>query len=72
MPLKTEAEHAAVYADIMAVRYGGAVDIDMGAPPAGWEDVPVPRLILQPLIENAFEHGMKQRTGRGEGARPEH
>jgi two-component system sensor histidine kinase YesM len=63
--LKTEAEHAGTYADIMSVRYGGAVSIEAGSLPAGWENLRVPRLILQPLIENAFEHGMKQRTGKG-------
>ncbi|MDL2206657.1 histidine kinase [Eubacteriales bacterium OttesenSCG-928-N13] len=58
--LKDEVDHAERYLQLMKVRYedkfGYQIHMDPGA-----ESVRVPRLILQPLCENCFQHGFKGR-----------
>lgn len=52
--IKQELEHTVNYSDLMCVRYGEAVgfsyDIRLSS------DFPVPRLVLQPLIENCVKY----------------
>ncbi len=52
------------YVDIMRVRFGDrlTVDIDVSAEAAVAR---VPRFILQPLVENAVQHGIGNRPGPG-------
>ena len=52
------------YLDIMRVRFGPRLSIETAVPPdlAGCR---VPSFILQPLVENALEHGVAQRSGPG-------
>lgn len=57
--LETEVEHAFIYADMQAMRFNKRLTIEFSALPEKFNDIKVPRLILQPLIENAIEHGMK-------------
>lgn len=59
MPLSMEVEHARAYADIMAIRLGDIVSIEFDKIPEKFTNLKVPRLMLQPLLENAFEHGIK-------------
>lgn len=58
--LAEEIGHAKNYAEIQQTRFGKRIDlqwdIDMGCLP----ELKVPKLILQPLIENAFEHGVRR------------
>jgi two-component system, sensor histidine kinase YesM len=60
--LAREVEHARVYADIQELRYVNRVRIDFDEPPPAYAELAVPRLILQPLIENAIEHGLPARV----------
>lgn len=55
IPLGKELEQAATYLDIQRVKYAGAftVDYDVGEDVL---DVPVIKLIVQPLVENIFKH----------------
>lgn len=64
-PLVDELRHAQAYAEIQKVRFSDRVDFFVSPLPKGWEGVKVPRLILQPLLENAFEHGVKNRSTTG-------
>src|SRR5688572_13346436 len=61
--LAVELELARRYLDVMSYRFGDrlAIEIDV---PAELGDALVPRLVLQPLLENALRHGVAQRTGR--------
>lgn len=52
------------YVEIMRVRYGQRLAIEIMVP-VGLADVLVPPLLLQPLVENAIEHGIARRPGRG-------
>ncbi len=55
-----ELELADAYLDIARMRFGDAVRVDLDVEPAAL-DVRVPSLLLQPLLENVFEHGFAQR-----------
>ena len=59
--LEREIEHAKIYADIQALRYSNRVRVDFAEAPPGLAELRVPRLILQPVIENAIEHGLKDK-----------
>lgn len=57
--LQEEIDHAQAYAQIQQIRFSHAVTVKFDQCPEDRLSLRVPRLILQPLIENAFGHGMK-------------
>ncbi len=59
IPFSQEVEHTMVYADIQKMRFGERIEIQIGEVPHHAARLRVPRLILQPLVENAFEHGLR-------------
>ncbi|MFW6232301.1 MAG: histidine kinase [Spirochaetota bacterium] len=59
VPLEREAEHVANYLEIQRVRFTGQLEVSVGAVPDRFRTLPVPRLILQPIVENAYVHGVK-------------
>ncbi|MGG6311933.1 sensor histidine kinase [Paenibacillus macerans] len=63
--LTEEAEHSRVYADIQKMRFGERIKVRFGEIPPSAADRHVPRLILQPLVENVFEHGMRSLAEEG-------
>ena len=64
IPLRDEKTHVANYLYIQKARYGNKISytIDIAEE---WEDILVPKLILQPLVENAIYHGIKLKRGDG-------
>ena len=56
--LKLDVEHARRYAQIQAIRFRRRLTVEFEELPAEYEKILVPRLILHPLLENAFEHGL--------------
>jgi LytS/YehU family sensor histidine kinase len=52
------------YARIQRTRFADSLEIQMDAAPETL-DASVPRLVLQPLVENAIRHGTARRVGRG-------
>lgn len=65
IPLKKEAEHGRCYANIQAARFIDRITIEFGNLPENVEGILVPRLILQPLLENAFGHGLYNKAEAG-------
>ena len=65
VPLIKEAEHARVYTDIQSVRFSKRIKIDFEQLPKEFENIMVPRLIFQPIIENAFEYGLENKKNEG-------
>jgi two-component system sensor histidine kinase YesM len=57
--LHSEVEHARIYADIQAMRFSKRIGIEFEELPDKFRHVLVPRLIVQPLIENAFEYALE-------------
>lgn len=63
--LRQEVEHAKSYAAIQGTRFISRLSIEFGELPVECEGILVPRLILQPLLENAFEHGLENKMKDG-------
>lgn len=63
--LSKEVEHARVYTEIQAMRYSNRIRVEFEELPDEFSEVIVPRLILQPIIENAFEHGLRMKVTDG-------
>jgi sensor histidine kinase YesM len=64
VPLREELDFLGRYLDIMRVRFGDRLGIEVHAP----DDVlgaKVPSLVLQPIVENAIRHGMTDRPDVG-------
>jgi two-component system, LytTR family, sensor kinase len=62
IPLGDELALSTHFIDIMRVRYGPRLSIDILVEPS-LRSALVPALVLQPLIENALEHGAARRRG---------
>ena len=62
--LRAEFAQAASYLEIQQIRYSDILDYSIDVS-EDIQDCMIPKLILQPLIENALYHGIKNRRGRG-------
>jgi two-component system sensor histidine kinase YesM len=65
VPLQMEWEHARNYLEIQGIRYSIRIKIIVDTLPEDYYNILVPRLILQPILENAFEHGLKEKLENG-------
>ena len=54
--LEDEISHARSYAIIQGYRYKGIIHVDFPELPVRYHYIEVPRLIIQPLIENVFKY----------------
>ncbi|MEF2966429.1 sensor histidine kinase [Paenibacillus sp. M1] len=64
IPLNDEIEHVRSYLQIQYVRYQNKLDYSIEVDP-DIQNVYVLKLILQPIVENAIYHGIKERRGPG-------
>lgn len=62
VPLRQEIEVLKGYIEIMEIRFQGRLRVAVNVDP-GVLDLPVPALVLQPLLENALEHGANRTSG---------
>uniref|UniRef100_A9U6Q4 Predicted protein n=1 Tax=Physcomitrium patens TaxID=3218 RepID=A9U6Q4_PHYPA len=62
--LEDELEHIERYLLIMKMRLGDRLSWSISSPPA-LASVPMPKLLIQPLVENAILHGIEGRIGPG-------
>lgn len=62
VPLRDELRLCEAYGDVMRARFGGRVHIGFDVQ-ASANDCMLPSLALQPLLENAFKHGVERHTG---------
>ena len=63
-PLSQEFARLQDYLELMAVRMGPRLTYTLDLPPE-LENVPVPPLLLQPLVENAIRHGLEPQVEGG-------
>ena len=59
--LKDEYQHAKIYSNIQAMRFEGRIETSFGELPDAYAAFAVPRLILQPIIENAYNYGLENK-----------
>lgn len=62
--IKTELEHAQSYLVIQQMRYRDILEYEMRVPPE-LQSRAILKMTLQPLIENALYHGIKNKRGKG-------
>lgn len=63
--LSEELEHAEAYARIQESRFSSRIELIWEALPLEAENILVPRLIIQPLLENAFKYGLEEKEEDG-------
>lgn len=63
VPLEREIEMVKKYIYLLNCRIHGKIQLAVNAP--GASQLLVPKLILQPIVENAYVHGIKPRKGSG-------
>lgn len=64
-PLQTELDLLGRYFEIMQIRFQGNLSVETSVDPQTRQAL-VPNLILQPLVENAIEHGVSRLAGGGQ------
>lgn len=63
--LREEYEHTKTYAYIQGLRFEGRIDVLFENLPVDCESITVPKLILQPIVENAFNYGLNNKLENG-------
>ncbi len=65
IPLAIELDVLRHYMKLQQIRYGNSIQLDTTVTSPALLEIPVPKLILQPLVENALVHGFysSQTTG---------
>ncbi|HEY0828166.1 MAG TPA: histidine kinase, partial [Bacilli bacterium] len=59
-----EINHVKLYLSIQQVRYEDRLNFSIEVEP-GLGEVPMPKLLLQPIVENAVKHGIERKLGQG-------
>jgi len=62
--VREEIEILNTYLDIEKIRFGKRIDFVLNIAP-GIDDMLLPRFLIQPLVENALKHGLKDATQAG-------
>ena len=65
VPLADELHFLRRYLELQQMRFGARLRVEYDVEPAA-EPLLVPRLLLQPLVENAIRHGVSRRPGAGQ------
>lgn len=63
--LREELDHSIAYLEIMKLRFGNHLETRVQDCPHCVENIIIPRILIQPLIENAFDHGIRDMTEKG-------
>ena len=64
IPVSQELKHVSAYLSIQKTRYRDILDYEVSQP-EGLEEAYMLKLLLQPLVENALYHGIKNKRGGG-------
>ncbi|KJQ62469.1 sensor histidine kinase [Streptococcus oralis] len=62
--LSDEINHVRQYLFIQKQRYGDKLEYEIAEEP-DFDNLALPKLVLQPLVENALYHGIKEKEGQG-------
>ncbi|GGD51615.1 sensor histidine kinase [Paenibacillus nasutitermitis] len=63
--LESEINHILSYIEIQSVRFSDRIAADISPLPERYRHIRVPRLILQPIIENVYQHGLGDKLSDG-------
>jgi len=65
VPFVEEWKHTMAYIEIQMIRYRKRMQTHYDVVPEICCDIKVPRLLLQPIMENAYEHGLANKASEG-------
>jgi len=65
VPLEMEYRHIGAYIELQSLRFHNRITPIVEPLPESLRAVPVPRLLLQPMVENAYQHGLKEKLESG-------
>ncbi|QHW32882.1 sensor histidine kinase [Paenibacillus rhizovicinus] len=65
IPLEEEVKHGRLYVEIQQIRFSNRIDVEFDDLPESCKHVMVPKLILQPILENAYKYGMERKKDDG-------
>lgn len=65
VPLSEETKHSRVYTEIQELRFSRRILVHFDELPKEIAALKVPRLIIQPIIENAYEHSLEKKDENG-------
>lgn len=63
--LEMEFKHSRTYAEIQNIRFKNRIQVHFDELPEAFKSYRVPRLILQPIVENAYKYGLEGRRKQG-------
>ncbi|MEF3305029.1 sensor histidine kinase [Paenibacillus sp. GYB003] len=63
--LETEWNFAKTFVDIQSFRFSTRIEARFGAIPEACGNMAIPRLVIQPIIENAYNHGLANKKKDG-------
>lgn len=63
--LTAEWNHTLAFVEIQMLRFARRMETRCGELPDLWQNIRVPKLIFQPIVENAYEHGLKDKMSGG-------
>ena len=63
--LRQEYHHAMLYCEIQQLRFEGRIQVETDPLPEQYAGILVPKLILQPILENAFNYGLQNKVDNG-------
>lgn len=63
--LKDEYQHAKIYMEIQAMRFEKRIRIECEPLPQAYAFRQIPKIILQPILENAFHYGLSNKAENG-------
>lgn len=63
--LSEETRHSYMYTEIQKVRFSKRIQVDFAPLPPEMGNIRVPKLIIQPIIENAYEHSLENTENEG-------
>jgi len=63
--LAEEVAHARNYVEIQTIRFSHLIQVRFDDLPDELSSIPVPRLVLQPIVENAYKYALERRVSGG-------
>lgn len=63
--LQDEWKHVKNYIEIQTIRFSDRIEVDFGEMPKDAGKITIPRLILQPIVENAYKYALEEKECDG-------
>lgn len=65
VPLREELAHTQTYIQIQNIRFSNRIEVEVDSLPEEAAELIVPKLIIQPIVENSFKYALEQKEEDG-------